>query len=130
LVTTEFLSSVPIIPARDVELLAGWYRDELGYEVFHVEPEYGIVGRGESWIHFWGPSGIAPEASNTMIRIGVSGIDDLYVHCEERGTVHPNAPLQDTPWGFREFSVGDRDGNLVTFFEPPSDHDPRADDGS
>jgi hypothetical protein len=78
LVTTEFLSSVPIIPARDVELLAGWYRDELGYEVFHVEPEYGIVGRGESWIHFWGPSGIAPEASNTMIRIGVSGIDDLY----------------------------------------------------
>jgi hypothetical protein len=43
---TEFLSSVPIIPARDVEESAGWYRDQLGYELFHTERDYGIVGRG------------------------------------------------------------------------------------
>jgi hypothetical protein len=124
---TEFVSAVPIIPARDVEAAAAWYRDELGFDVFHTEAEYGIVGRGESWIHFWGPSGIAPEESNTMIRLGVSGIDGLYAHCQERGIVHPNAPLEEQPWGFREFSVCDRDGNLVTFFEPPADYDPRAD---
>ena len=34
--------------------------------------------------------------------------------------------LEEQPWGFREFSVCDRDGNLVTFFEPPSEYDPRA----
>jgi hypothetical protein len=115
---TEFVSSVPIIPARDVEAAASWYRDELGFDVFHVEREYGVVGRGESWIHFWGPSGIAPEDSDTMIRVGVRGIDALYQHCLERDIVHPNGPLEDKPWGFREFSVLDRDGNLVTFFEP------------
>ncbi len=50
---TEFVSAVPIIPARDVEVSAAWYRDQLGFDVFHTESEYGIVGRGESWIHFW-----------------------------------------------------------------------------
>ena len=123
---TDFVSAVPIIPARDVEAAAAWYRDELGFEVFHTEPEYGIVGRGESWIHFWGPSRIAPEDSNTMIRLGVQGIDELYEHCQGRDIVHPNAPLEEKPWGFREFAVTDRDGNLVTFFEPPEAHDPRG----
>ena len=96
---TEFVSAVPIIPARDMEDAASWYRDELGFDVFHTEREYGIVGRGESWIHFWGPSEIAPEDSNTMIRLGVQGIDELYAHCQERDIVHPNAPLQDTAVG-------------------------------
>jgi catechol 2,3-dioxygenase-like lactoylglutathione lyase family enzyme len=108
---TEFVSTIPIIPARDIEASTAWYRDELGFDVVHVEREYGIVRRGESWIHFWGPSGIAPEDSNTMIRLGVRGIDELYSHCEERGIVHPNDPLSDKPWGMREFSVRDRDGS-------------------
>ncbi|MDH4346117.1 MAG: VOC family protein, partial [Thermoleophilia bacterium] len=117
---TEFVSAVPIIPARDVAAAAEWYRDQLEYDVVHIEPEYGIVRRGESSIHFWGPSGIAPEASNTMIRVGVRGIDDLYAEYSGRGIVHPNDPLTTKPWNLREFSVGDRDGNLVTFFEPPA----------
>jgi uncharacterized glyoxalase superfamily protein PhnB len=54
-----------------------------------------------------------------MLRVGVRGIDPLYEHCQIEGIVHPNAPLQEKPWGFREFSVIDNDGNLVTFFEPP-----------
>jgi catechol 2,3-dioxygenase-like lactoylglutathione lyase family enzyme len=115
---TEFVSAVPIIPARDTEVSTAWYRDQLGFDVFHVEAEYGIVGRGESWIHFWGPSGIEPEDSMTMIRLGVRGIDGLYQECQEKGIVHPNGTLADQPWGTREFSVIDADGNLVTFFEP------------
>ena len=115
---TEFVSAVPIIPARDTGVSTAWFRDQLGFDVFHVEPEYGIVGRGESWIHFWGPSGIAPEDSNTMIRLGVRGIDSLYQECQEKGIVHPNGTLAEQPWGTREFSVIDADGNLVTFFEP------------
>jgi catechol 2,3-dioxygenase-like lactoylglutathione lyase family enzyme len=126
LAVTEFISAVPIIPARDIEASAAWYRDRLRFEVFHVERQYGIVGRGETWIHFWGPSGIAPEDSDTMIRIGVRGIDALYEHCRSEGIVHPNAPLEEKPWGFVEFAVVDGDGNLVTFFEPPKGYDPRG----
>lgn len=76
--STEFISAVPIIPVRDIEQSAAWYGDRLGFTIFHTEDEYGIVGRGETWIHFWGPSGIPPEESDTMIRVGVRGIDQLY----------------------------------------------------
>jgi catechol 2,3-dioxygenase-like lactoylglutathione lyase family enzyme len=123
--STEFISAVPIIPAREVEQSAAWYREQLGFTVFHTENEYGIVGRGETWIHFWGPSGIPPEKSGTMIRVGVRGIDELYVHCQAEEIVHPKAPLEEKPWGFREFAVTDHDGNLVTFFEPPEGYEPQ-----
>jgi catechol 2,3-dioxygenase-like lactoylglutathione lyase family enzyme len=123
---TEFISAVPIVP-REIEASAAWYRDHLGFEVFHTEREYGIVGRGETWFHFWGPSEIAPEDSTTMIRVGVRGIDELYDHCAVEGILHPTTTLAEQPWGLREFSVIDHDGNLVTFFEPPAGYDPRDD---
>ena len=122
MVVTDFVSAVPIIPAREIAASAAWYRDRLDFEVFHTEPEYGIVGRGEAWIHLWGPSGIAPADSMTMLRIGLRGIDELYTHCGAEGIVHPNGELCDQPWGMREFAVRDCDGNLITFFEaaPPA----------
>ena len=52
-----------------------------------------------------------------MFRIRVGGIDELYKYCQAKGIVHPNAPLEEKPWGSREFAVRDVDGNLLTFFE-------------
>jgi catechol 2,3-dioxygenase-like lactoylglutathione lyase family enzyme len=123
---TEFIAAVPIIPARDVEASAAWYRDSLGFEIFLAERDYGIVGCGEAWVHFWGPSGIAPEDSMTSFRVGVRGIDELYEHCKAEAILHPSTSLTEQPWGFREFNVVDADGNLVTFFEPPAEFDPRV----
>ncbi len=120
---TDFVSIVPIIPARTIDVAAEWYRDNLGFDVHHTEPEYGIVGRDGTRIHFWGPSGIRPEDSMTMIRVGVRGIDQLYSHCEGLGIVHPNGKLEAKEWGSREFAVRDSDGNLVTFFEPGEEGD-------
>ena len=31
------------------------------------------------------------------------------------GVIHPNGRLEDKPWGVREFSILDADGNLITF---------------
>ena len=33
------------------------------------------------------------------------------------GVVHPNGPLTDQPWGYREFAALDSDGNLIKFGE-------------
>ena len=114
---TTMLTAVPIIPARDLAASAEWYRDNLGFEVRHVEDAYGIVGRDGVEVHFWGPSGVEPHESMTMYRIGVEGITTIYETCEARGIVHPNAPLRPTEWDTEEFAVGDCDGNLLTFFE-------------
>ena len=116
---TRLTSAVPIVPARELAATTSWYRDRLSFEVVHVESEYGIVGRDGVYVHFWGPSGIAPKDSMFMYRVGVRGIDELFAHCGGEGIVHPNAPLEDKPWGAREFAVIDVDGNLVTFFEFP-----------
>lgn len=53
-----------------------------------------------------------------MLRVEVDDLDHLYVDYQRRGLVHPNAPLQDQPWGTREFAIRDLDGNLLTFFAP------------
>jgi catechol 2,3-dioxygenase-like lactoylglutathione lyase family enzyme len=113
--------AVPIIPARDTKVSAEWYRDHLGFEVVHVEHEYAIVERDDVGVHLWGPSGIKPEDSMTMFRIRVAGIDELYQRCVADGIVHPNAGLEEKPWGAREFAVIDGDGNLLTFFERDSE---------
>ena len=120
---TEFLSAVPIVPVRDVEASTAWYRDHLGFDVFVAEPDYGIVGRGEAWIHFCGPSEEAPDDS---IRIGVRGIDELHAHCQAKGLVTSEQGVAEQPWGFREFSIQDGDGRDITFFEPPTGYDPRS----
>ncbi|CAN5267531.1 N/A [soil metagenome] len=117
MVSTKFVSAVPIIPAQEIEASAAWYRDMFAFEIVHTEHEYGIVERDDVQIHFWGPSGIAPKDSMTMIRVGVRGIEGLFEQCRAQAIVHPNAPLEEKPWGLREFAVSDSDGNLLTFFE-------------
>lgn len=114
---TIVLMAVPIIPARDLISTATWYEQVLRFAVRHVEDRYGIVERNGVQIHFWGPSGIEPQDSTTMFRLGVSGIEALHEACIEAGIVHPNAPLEQKAWGTHEFAVTDCDGNLITFFE-------------
>lgn len=109
---------VPIIPARTIQATAEFYRDQLGFAIRFSETDYGVVDRGGLEIHFWGPSGIDPADSNTMLRVEVEELDHLYTECQQRDLVHPNAPLQDQPWGTREFAIRDLDGNLLTFFTP------------
>lgn len=82
------------------------------------EPDYGIVDRDGLEIHLWGPSGIEPEDSDTMLRVEVDDLDPLYIDYQQRDLVHPNAPLKEQPWGTREFAIRDLDGNLLTFFTP------------
>jgi uncharacterized glyoxalase superfamily protein PhnB len=48
----------------------------------------------------------------------VEGVEELYKTFRPLGIVHGNAPLTDQPWGDRDFSILDPDGNLVTFFQP------------
>ncbi len=52
------------------------------------------------------------------------GIEALFRALADPGVVHPNDPLALKPWGMREFSILDADGNLVTFQQPAADDGP------
>lgn len=129
----RYLSSTPVLPVREMARGVAFYRDVLGFEVLHEDANYAVLRRDASGIHLWRASdeswrGNAERepivsgaesflAGTSGCRVEVEGVEDLHEHCRLRGCVHPNGPLQDRPWGSREFAVLDPDGNVLTFYE-------------
>jgi catechol 2,3-dioxygenase-like lactoylglutathione lyase family enzyme len=114
---TRFVSATPVLASLDIERSIEFFCTRLGFFKVHLQQGiYGIVSRGAVQIHFWACSE-RHIAENTSCRVRVEGIDSLFAECQAFAIVHPNAPLETTPWGTREFGVVDPDGNLVTFAE-------------
>src|ERR1035437_8359866 len=115
---TRLTTAVPKLASLNLERSIAFF-ERLGFSKVLMYPEYGIVERDGVQIHLWlchDPQ--IPRA--TACRINVEGIDDLFVLYAAEGVIHPNDPLSIKPWGLREFSVLNADGNLVTFAEPPA----------
>lgn len=115
--SSAFNSAVPILASLNITKTIQFYCSVFGFTKVYEEPaSYGIVERDAVQIHFWACSE-KYIAENTACRINVQGVDALYAEYQPKGVIHPNASLQEKPWGTREFSVVDEDGNLITFFE-------------
>ncbi|MEO1265785.1 MAG: VOC family protein, partial [Pseudomonadota bacterium] len=56
-------------------------------------------------------------AGTASCRIKTDDVDALHAACEGHGIVHPQGSLEDKPYGLREFTVRDPDGNNVTFYQ-------------
>jgi uncharacterized glyoxalase superfamily protein PhnB len=119
----RFLAAVPALAVSDQRRAVGFLQDALGFtELTHEGHGLGILRRDEVEVHVWVADGSAPGAERHLAgtvscRIEVTGIDELYRHCQALAVVHPNGPLQDQPWGTREFAVLDPDNNLITLYE-------------
>jgi len=53
----------------------------------------------------------------TACRVNVVGVDALHAELAPTGVIHPNGPLANQPWGYREFTVLDPSGNAIVFGE-------------
>ena len=119
----RFLAAVPSLPVSDERAAVKFYEDALGLtELQHDGHGLGILCRDAVELHVWVADGSAAGAERHLAgsascRIEVTGIDELYRHCQRLDVVHPNAPLQDQWWGTREFGVLDLDGNLIGLYE-------------
>jgi catechol 2,3-dioxygenase-like lactoylglutathione lyase family enzyme len=127
--------TIPALPVRDVAAAVEFYRDKLGFETFHHDGGFAVVGRDEAVLHLWeagdeswrdrdsmdrpvrsgAESFIAGTAS---CRIRVEDVDGLYEEMTEAGVIHPasSGGVTDTDYGARDFATLDLDGNLVVFF--------------
>lgn len=113
-----FVVAVPVLASLDIQRSVEFFASKLDFTIQYVsQGAYGIVSRGNVHIHFWA-CGDRRIAEATGCRLSVLNIESLYAHCTSQEIVHPNGPLNTTPWGNREFAILDPDGNLVTFFEP------------
>jgi uncharacterized glyoxalase superfamily protein PhnB len=104
---------VPELPVADVERAQKHYRDALGFEIGWLYPgkEIGAVSRGRVAIFFRKRN---PPFEPAVHWVFAEDIDATYNELKSLGS-NIVEPLQKMPWGLRQFTVEDLDGNRFYF---------------
>ena len=112
-----FKSITPILPATDIIRASEFYKDILGFEVnIFTAHDYVVMKKGDIGLHLW-KTDDKNLCENSGCYIYVTDIEPIYKDMESAGVVHPNGKLEDKPWGIREFSILDTEGNLLRIGE-------------
>jgi predicted enzyme related to lactoylglutathione lyase len=110
---TSIGQPVPELPVADVECAQQHYRDALGFEIGWLSPDKGIgaVSRGKVAIFFRRSE---PPFESAIHWVFAEDIDATYRELKSLGA-NVVEPLEKKPWGLRQFTVKDLDGNLFYF---------------
>jgi predicted enzyme related to lactoylglutathione lyase len=106
---TSISQPVPELPVAEVERAQRHYRDVLGFEVGWLDPgkEIGAVSRGNVAIFFRRRT---PPFEPAVHWVFAEDIDATYDELKSLGARIID-PLERKPWGLRQFTVEDLDGN-------------------
>lgn len=119
---SEFPAAVPEIPVRNVDEAAAYYRDVLGFSFDWGGEEGGIgaISRGHSRMFL--TSSAFREAHGNAAPVVVwlnldsnTDVDALHDAWKHSGAKIVSPP-ESKPWGLRECTVADLDGNLFRVF--------------
>lgn len=101
---------VPELPVADVERAQQHYRDAFGFEIGWLYPgsEIGSVVRPNATIFF---RKTTPPFEPAIHWVFAENLDATYEELKSLGANIVD-PLQTKPWGIRQFTVADLDGNL------------------
>jgi predicted enzyme related to lactoylglutathione lyase len=104
---------VPELPVADVELAQRYYRDALGFEIGWLYPDKGIgaVSRANVVIFLRRRK---PPFEPAVHWVFAEDIDATYRELQSSGA-NIVEPLEKKPWGLRQFTVADPDGNRFYF---------------
>ena len=105
---------VPELPVVDVERAQQHYRDVLGFEIGWLYPdkEIGAVSRGDVVIFFRKRNAPFEPATHWVF---AEDVDASYNELKLSGANIVD-PLEKKPWGLRQFTVKDLDGNIFYFY--------------
>jgi catechol 2,3-dioxygenase-like lactoylglutathione lyase family enzyme len=110
------VKAVPRFPVLDLPAALEFYEKRLGFQKLFDYGDYAGVARSGFELHLFGMAN--PELPKwTACRVNVFGVDELYAEYQRAGVIHPNGPLVNQPWGFREFTALDLCGNAMVFGE-------------
>ena len=106
---------VPELPVRDVERAQEHYRDALGFEIKWLYPskEIGAVSRDTVAIFFRKRQ---PPFEPAVHWVFAEHIDVTCAELKSRGAKIVD-DLELKPWGIRQFTVEDLDGNIFYFHQ-------------
>lgn len=113
--------------SRSIPDTVEFYTKKLGFELASVKPEDGeselyfcsvfIGKKAEANFYFSKVSTESFRPSQAMVALGTSQLDEFYVYLKGIPGVEFDENIEDKPWGFRQFTIKDNDGNLLTFFK-------------
>ncbi len=110
--------AIPILPSRSIVKTAAFYK-AMGFEggPHEHDANYAILCRGSIELHFFAHAELKPEDSWAGCYIRVADVNPIYEAISALGLPGKGIPrmdrLEDKPWGLREFSLVDPDGNLL-----------------
>lgn len=112
-VLTSIGQLVPELPVTDVERAQQHYRDALGFDIGWLYPggDIGAVSRGRVAIFFRKRTQPFEAAVHWVF---AEDIDATYEELKSSGAKIVE-PLETKPWGLRQFTVEDLDGNRFYF---------------
>ena len=108
----------PKLPMRDKLVTQEYYMNILGFQNIGMTDYEGylMLKKDEVEIHFFEFKELDIKENYGQIYLRTNNIEELYDELLKQNVpIHPNAPLQIKPWGQKEFSLLDPDGNLLTF---------------
>lgn len=110
---TTFSHPTPELPVADVERAQQYYRDALGFEIRWLEPgkEIGAVARDDVAIFLRRRSQPFEPAVHWVFAADLAA---TYEELRSSGA-RIVEPLEKKPWGLRQFTVEDIDGNRFYF---------------
>jgi uncharacterized glyoxalase superfamily protein PhnB len=106
---------MPRLPLDDVPAGVAYYRDVLGFSINYQQHDLGVMDRDDVELLL-----IARTTKHRGIgsaSVYVTDADALYAELKARGANLQGEPVS-RPWGLRDFSVVDPEGNEITFAQP------------
>jgi len=118
----------PLFIVSDVDQTVAFYRDKLGFETRHREPDqdpfFAIIGRDAAQILIKADKDVSPlpnPSRHPYMRwdafVYTPDPDALTAEFSDRGAAF-SAPLTDTHDGLRGFEISDPDGYVLFFGRP------------
>ena len=109
-------TATPILASLNADATIAFYTEKLGFTFHNNWDGYLIFSKDDIGIHLW-PTDDPEIPKNTGCYIYVTEVDQLYAEYLEQEVVHPNGKLKNMPWGMRQFSILDNNGNIIHFGE-------------
>lgn len=104
--------AIPELPFSDVAAAVAYYRDVLGFSVNYAQHDLGVMDRDSARVLLIARPGAHVASASAFFY--VRDADELYAELLQAGADIESEPVSQ-PWGMREFSVRDREGNRLTF---------------
>jgi uncharacterized glyoxalase superfamily protein PhnB len=120
---SELCAVAPVFVVKDLPRAVEHYRDVLGFAVRFTYGEpvlYTGVERDALVLHLQAAGRTKRQPGQSSVYVFVSDVDALHAELKAKGALVQGEP-QDYPYGMRDFSINDPDGNQLSFgMETPS----------